>query len=106
MGTTGRVLVIACANVGNLRLVRAESRQHEFGVRAALGAGWTRIARELLSESVVLGLAGGAAGLGLAWVGLKILRAAGPATLPRLSEVGVDGWALAFALIEIGRAHV
>jgi predicted permease len=99
MGTIGLVLVIACANVANLLLVRAESRQHEFGVRAALGAGWTRIARELLLESVILGVAGGATGLGLAWVGLKILRAAGPATLPRLSEIGVDGWSLAFALI-------
>ena len=99
MSTIGLVLVIACANVANLLLVRAESRQHEFGVRAALGAGWARIARELLFESVVLGLAGGAAGVGLAWVGLKILRAAGPATLPRLSEIGVDASALAFALI-------
>ena len=99
MGTIGLVLVIACANVANLLLVRAESRQHEFGIRAALGAGWTRIARELLLESVVLASAGGAAGLALAWLGLRILRAAGPATLPRLSEIGIDGWALAFTVM-------
>jgi putative ABC transport system permease protein len=99
MGTIGLVLVIACANVANLLLVRAESRQHEFGIRIALGAGWTRVARELLFESVVLSLAGGAVGLGLAWIGLKVLRIAGPATLPRLSEIGVDGWALGFALM-------
>jgi putative ABC transport system permease protein len=99
MGTIGLVLVIACANVANLLLVRAESRQHELGIRAALGAGWFRIARELLLESVVLGLTGGAAGLGLAWIGLKIFRAVGPTTLPRLSEIGADGWALAFTLV-------
>jgi predicted permease len=99
MGTIGLVLLIACANVANLLLVRAESRQHEMAIRAALGAGWRAIAREMLLESAVLGLLGGLLGLGLAYGALRILVAKGPATLPRLSEIGVDPLVLGFALI-------
>src|SRR5205807_6559423 len=88
MGTLGLVLLIACANVANLLLVRAEARQQELAIRAALGAGWGRIAREMLVESMTLGLLGGAAGLGLAYAALRILVAEGPATLPRLAEIG------------------
>jgi predicted permease len=99
MGTIGIVLLIACANVANLLLVRADGRQHELAVRAALGAGWGRIVRELTLESVLLGLMGGALGLGIAYAGLRALVAVGPATLPRLSEISIDPRALAFTLV-------
>ena len=88
MGTLGLVLLIACANVANLLLVRAEARQQELAIRAALGAGWRRIARALLVESMTLGLLGGAVGLGLAYGALRILVAKGPETLPRLRDIG------------------
>ena len=97
MGTLGLVLLIACANVANLLLVRAEARQQELAIRAALGAGRGRIAREMLVESMTLGVIGGAAGLGLAVVALRILVATGPATLPRLDEIAIDPLVLAFA---------
>jgi predicted permease len=99
MGTIGLVLLIACANVANLMLVRAEGRQHELSIQAALGAGWKRIARDLLTESVGLGLAGGVLGLGLAFGALKLLVAIGPANLPRLDEIRLDPQALLFAVI-------
>ncbi|HKH73799.1 MAG TPA: ABC transporter permease [Vicinamibacterales bacterium] len=98
MGTIGLVLLIACANVANLLLVRAEGRRQELTVRAALGAGWRHIARHLLAESVVLGVAGGALGLGLAYAGLQLLIAIGPVNVPRLSEISIDGRVLAFTL--------
>jgi predicted permease len=97
MATLGIVLFIACANVANLLLVRAEGRQHELSIRAALGAGWAQIARELLFESVALGLIGGALGLGLAQVALQALVAVGPAGLPRLKEITIDPQVLLFA---------
>lgn len=90
MGTLGFVLLIACANVANLLLVRAEGRQHELTVRAALGAHWSDIARQLLTESIVLGLAGGALGLGFAFVAVRLLVAIAPANLPRLHEIRID----------------
>ena len=98
MGTVGVVLLIACANVANLLLVRAEGRQQELAIRAALGAGWARIARELLIESVTLGLLGGALGVGLAYAALRLLVAMGPANLPRLEEIAIDPSVLLFAL--------
>jgi putative ABC transport system permease protein len=98
MGSLGLVLLIACANVANLSLVRAEARQQELAIRAALGAGWGRIAREMLVESLTLGVLGGALGLGLAWAALRILVANGPDTLPRLHEIGIDPFVLAFAI--------
>src|SRR5262249_50841587 len=98
MATIGIVMLIACANVANLLLVRAERRQQELAVRAALGAGWGRIARALLVESMVLGLLGGVLGLGLAYVGLRLLVANGPATLPRLAEIALDSRSLLFTL--------
>jgi predicted permease len=90
MGTLGFVLLIACANVANLLLVRAEGRQHELAIRAALGASWPQIARELLTESVVLGLIGGALGLGLAYGAIRALVAMAPPHLPRLNEISID----------------
>jgi putative ABC transport system permease protein len=98
MGTIGLVLLIACANVANLLLVRAEGRQQELAIRAALGAGWGNIARALLLESLTLGVLGGVLGLGLAYVALRVLVAKGPETLPRLAEIRIDPLALAFAL--------
>ena len=91
MGTIGVVMLIACTNVANLLLVRADARQQELAVRSALGAGRWRIARELLLESVTLGLLGGAAGVAVAYAGLRLLTAIGPAELPRLSEISLDG---------------
>jgi predicted permease len=98
MGTIAMVLVIACANVANLMLVRAEGRQHELSIRAALGAGWTKIARDLLGESLTLGVLGGAAGLAVAYGALRLLVAIGPAHLPRVDEIGIDPRALVFTL--------
>jgi predicted permease len=99
MATIGIVMLIACTNVANLLLVRADGRQQELAVRAALGAGRWRIARELLLESVTLGLLGGAVGVGVAYAGLRLLIAIGPENLPRLSEISLDGPSLAFTLI-------
>src|SRR4029079_9900821 len=98
MGTIGLVLLIACANVANLLLVRAEGRQQELAIRAALGAGWGRIAREMLFESLTLGIMGGVLGLGLAYAAVRILVAKGRATLPRLTEIGIDPLVLVFTL--------
>lgn len=98
MGTVTLVLFIACANVANLLLVRAEGRQHELAIRAALGAGWTQIARELMTESAVLGLAGGVAGLAVAQAALRGLVALNPGNLPRLEEIAIDAPVLAFTL--------
>jgi predicted permease len=99
MATIGIVMLIACANVANLVLVRAEGRQQEFAVRMALGAKWGRLVGDWLIESVALGLLGGALGTGLAYGGVRLLQAFGPARLPRLQEIGVNGRVLAFALV-------
>jgi putative ABC transport system permease protein len=99
MGTVGMVLLIACANVANLLLVRAEGRQHELAIRAALGASWHDIARELLMESVVLGLLGGALGLGLSYGAIRALIAMAPANLPRLNEISIDPAVILFTFV-------
>jgi putative ABC transport system permease protein len=99
MATIGVVLLIACANVANLLLVRAESRQQELAIRAALGAGSKRIARELLLESVTLGMLGGFVGLGLAFGALRLLVALAPGNLPRLEDITLDVPVLLFALV-------
>ncbi|MBV9888991.1 MAG: ABC transporter permease, partial [Acidobacteria bacterium] len=98
MGTIALVMLIACANVTNLFLVRGESRQQEMAVRAALGAGSIRIVRALLVESLMLGLMGGVVGMGIAYWGVKLLTAIGPANLPRLEEIAVDWRTLIFGL--------
>ena len=98
MGALGLVLLLVCANVANLVLVRAQSRRQEFAIRAALGAGWGRIARELLVESLTLGFLGGTLGVALAYAGLRVLVTEAPANLPRLAEISIDGTAVAFVL--------
>jgi putative ABC transport system permease protein len=92
------LLVLACANVANLLLVRTSTRQREMSVRAALGAGTGRIARQLLAESVVLSLLGGVVGLALTWSVLPLIRSASAANVPRLDEVTLDLRVLTFAL--------
>jgi predicted permease len=97
MGTISMVLLIACANVANLLLVRTQSRRQELAIRASLGASRRRIAAGLLMESILLGLIGGAVGVGLAYLGLRLLVRIGPANLPRLNELGIDLPTLGFA---------
>jgi hypothetical protein len=99
MGTIGIVLLIACANVANLMLVRFDGRRQEFAVRTALGARRGQIAQGVLIEGLVLALAGGALGVVLAHAGLKVLLATAPDTLPRLGEISLDPRVVAFAVV-------
>ena len=94
------VLLIACGNVANLFLVRAEARQQELAMRTALGASRARIVRALLSESIILALGGGALGLVFAQISMVLLRWLAPASLPRLDEIGID-----FTVIRVHRDH-
>ncbi len=96
MGSIGMVLLIACANVANLLLVRVEGRRQELALRAALGAGRARIAGELLFESVILGLLGSVLGLAVAYGALQVLAALAPTGLPRIREIGIDARVLLF----------
>jgi predicted permease len=98
MGSIVLVLLVACANVANLLLVRVEGRRQELAIRSALGAGWGRIAVELFFESIVLGVAGSLIGLALAYGALRLLVALTPTGLPRIHEIGIDLPVLLFTL--------
>lgn len=98
MGSIVLVLLVACANVANLLLVRVEGRRQELAIRSALGAPWARTAGDLLLESIVLGVAGSLIGLGLAYAALRALVAVAPTGLPRIHEIGIDIPVLLFTL--------
>jgi putative ABC transport system permease protein len=98
LGAVGFVLLVACANVANLLLARGSARHGELAVRAALGAGRARLVRQLVTEAVVLAVAGGVIGLALAYWGTETLIAAKPADLPRLDEIGLDSTVVFFTL--------
>jgi putative ABC transport system permease protein len=99
LGAAGFVLLIACANVANLLLARATVRSHEMALRSALGAGRARLVRQLLTEALVLGAAGGALGVGLAWLSFHWLAGLAPVSIPRMEQLSLDGRVLAFALL-------
>ena len=99
MGAVIFLLLIACANVANLMLVRASSRQRELAVRAALGAGWWQLVRQTLAEALVLAGIGTAIGIGLAYLGIRQLLAIAPENLPRLNSIGIDGRVLVFSIL-------
>jgi putative ABC transport system permease protein len=99
LGAVGFVLLIACVNVANLLLARGEARRKELAIRTALGASRGRLARQVLTESAVYAVVGGMLGVGLAWWGQQLLRAAAPASIPRLDEVSLGGSVLVFALL-------
>jgi len=98
LGSVGLVLLIACANVANLLLTRAAGREKELAIRTALGAGWQRLARQLFTESILLGLLGGAVGFAVAQLSLSVVRTMNPGNIPRLEEVSINGPVLAFTL--------
>lgn len=99
MGAVIFLLLIACANVANLMLVRAASRERELAVRAALGAGWWQLVRQTLAEAIVIAALGTAIGVGLAYLGIRQLIAIAPENLPRLNAIGIDTQVLAFSVL-------
>ncbi len=99
LGSVALVLLIACANVANLLLTRATTRQKEVAIRTALGARWQRLVRQLLLESVLLGVMGGAAGLLIAEASLYVVRTVNPGNIPRLDVLGIDRTVLTFTFL-------
>ncbi|HET7620841.1 MAG TPA: ABC transporter permease [Gemmatimonadaceae bacterium] len=98
-GAVGFLLLMACANIANLLIARGSARQAEIGIRAALGASRARLTRQLLTESILLGLLGAAVGLGIASWSIALVRTLGPADIPRLRDVGMDSRVLVFTLL-------
>jgi putative ABC transport system permease protein len=98
LGAVALVLLVACANVANLLLIRAGGRRRELAIRSSLGAGRWRIVGQLLTESVLLAMAGAMAGLAAAWWGVRLLRSVKSLPLPTVNPIGVDGWVLLFTL--------
>jgi putative ABC transport system permease protein len=98
LGAVAFVLLIACVNVANLLLARAESRRREFSIRLALGAGRNRLLRQFLAEGMILVVLGAIAGIGLAKLGLRLVLAAAPDSIPRTAEIGIDPTVLGFTL--------
>jgi predicted permease len=96
VGSVALVLLIACANVANLLLTRAAGREKEVAIRTALGAGWQRLVRQLLTESVLLAAIGGAAGLAIAEIALSVVRAMNPGNIPRLEDIRINAAVVAF----------
>jgi putative ABC transport system permease protein len=98
-GAVGFVLLIACANLANLILARAESRQREFAIRAALGAGRIRLLRQFLTEGILLALVGGMIGAALGFAGLRLMLSANPDSIPRAAEIALDPRVLVFTVV-------
>ena len=101
LGTMGIVLLVACANVANLLIARAEGREHDLSVRKALGAGRGRLVRSLLTEALLLAVLGGVAGVAIAWAGVPLVVRAAPDSIPRIGDVSIDGGALLFTALAV-----
>ena len=99
VGSVSLVLLIACANVANLLLTRAAGREKEVAIRTALGAGWQRLVRQLLTESILLAVLGGAAGLAIAELSLSVVRAMNPGNIPRLEDIEINAAVAAFTFV-------
>jgi putative ABC transport system permease protein len=106
MGAAAFVLITACVNIANLLLVRGESRRYEVAIRTALGAARRRVTRQFLTEHSLLAIAGGLAGVALAWSGVPLLLSVAPDSIPRLEEITIDGRVLGFSLVLIAFAGV
>src|SRR5581483_6360251 len=99
LGAVGFILLIACVNVANLLLVRGEARRKEFAIRTALGASGGRVARQMLTESVLYAVVGALLGVFCAWFGVRALLALAPTNVPRLDQVSVDARVVAFLIV-------